>query len=194
MASDIHNTDSFPGSPKSSAYNLEEKLRGLVVQQKGRFKITSGDVDLEAVLPSSSPQRTQGLQTLSQTTSMDQPSPIPSDNTSSVPVSTILPQLQFILQQNTMQRDQIATVMKYMSQVEAPPAYYSSSLASKTTSHGGAENYMFEASSNRERELLLQITELQSSVTTLVDELEKSRLRNIQLEQKLNAVFNKEEE
>lgn len=194
VASDIHNTDSFPGSPKSSAYNLEEKLRGLVVQQKGRFKITSGDVDLEAVLPSSSPQRTQGLQTLSQTTSMDQPSPIPSDNTSSVPVSTILPQLQFILQQNTMQRDQIATVMKYMSQVEAPPAYYSSSLASKTTSHGGAENYMFEASSNRERELLLQITELQSSVTTLVDELEKSRLRNIQLEQKLNAVFNKEEE
>nr|ADE75967.1 unknown [Picea sitchensis] len=93
-----------------------------------------------------------------------------------------------------MQRDQIATVMKYMSQGEAPPAYCSSNLASKAASHGGAENYMFEASSNRERELLLQITELQNSVASLVDELEKSKLRNIQLERKLNAVFNKEEE
>lgn len=184
VASDIRSTDSFLGSPKSSAYNLEEKSKGLVVQQKGRFKVTSGDVDLEAVIPSSSPRRTQGLQ----------PSPIPSGDTSSVAVSTILPQLQFILQQNTMQRDQIATVMKYMSQGEAPPAYCSSNLASKAASHGGTENYMFEASSNRERELLLQITELQNSVASLVDELEKSKLRNIQLERKLNAVFNKEEE
>lgn len=193
VASDIRSTDGFPGSPKSSAYNLEEKSKGLVVQQKGRFKVTSEDVDLE-VIPSSSPQRTQGLQTLSQATSMHQLSLIPSGKTSSVAVSAILPQLQSILQQNTMQRDQIVTVMKYISQGEAPPAYSSSNLASNHSSHCGAENYMFDASSNRERELLLQITELQSSVTNLVDELEKSKLRNIQLERKLNAVFNKEEE
>eukprot|EP01018_Ginkgo_biloba_P005812 Gb_23850 [translate_table: standard] len=211
--SDIRSADSFLGLSKSSD-NLEEKSKGPVVQQKGRFKVTSEDVDLEAVIPSSSPQKSQSLQTgsahryttvgdwsperklntFSQPISISLPSPMSSSNSASVAVSAILPQLQSILQQNDMQRDQIASVMKYMSLGEAPPAYRSSNLASKTSSRSSAENFMFEASTDRERELLHQVAELQCRVANLVDELQRSKLKNVKLERQLNAIFNKEEE
>ncbi|XP_059072749.1 serine/threonine-protein kinase BLUS1 isoform X1 [Cryptomeria japonica] len=191
-AGDARSTDSSLG-PKSSD-SLEEKSRVPVVQQKGRFKVTSEDVDLEVVLPSSSPQRTQSSQNLSHTMYTSPQFPVASCNGTSIPVSSVLPQLQSILQQNTMQRDQIAAVMKYMSHVETSSAYRSSNLASKSTSQIGAEIFMVESSSDNEREHLQQISELQSRVTNLVNELQREKFKNAQLERQLNAIFNREEE
>eukprot|EP01018_Ginkgo_biloba_P023919 Gb_18423 [translate_table: standard] len=55
-------------------------------------------------------------------------------------------------------------------------------------------NALFEASSNRERELLQQVAELQCRVEELVNELQRLKMRNAQLERQLNAVFKREEE
>ncbi|KAH9321543.1 hypothetical protein KI387_016182, partial [Taxus chinensis] len=192
VVGDMRSMDSFL-APKSSD-NLEEKSRAPVVQQKGRFKVTSEDVDLEAVIPSSSPQRIQSSQNLSQTLYVSPQFPVPSGNATSVSVSDVLPQLHSMLQQNFMQRDQINTVMNYMNQGEAPPAYLSSNLTSKPTSHIGAENFLVESSSDSEQEHLQQIAELQSRVTILFNELQREKLKNVQLERQLNAIFNREEE
>jgi regulator of replication initiation timing len=51
-----------------------------------------------------------------------------------------------------------------------------------------------DIATDRERDLLHQVSELQSRMATLVDELQTVKLRNVGLERQLNAIYNKEEE
>jgi hypothetical protein len=48
--------------------------------------------------------------------------------------------------------------------------------------------------SDRERDLLHQVSELQARVTTLLDELQNAKLKSVGLERQLNAIYNREEE
>jgi hypothetical protein len=48
--------------------------------------------------------------------------------------------------------------------------------------------------SDRERDLLHQVSELQARVTTLMDELQNAKLKSVGLERQLNAIYNREEE
>lgn len=159
---------------------LEDKLKVAFVQQKGRFKVTSEDVDLN--------------ETLSQATSMTRPSFAPWNNAATVSASAILPDLQIILEQNIMQRDQIIFLMKHVSQGEIPPARRLTELNSKSTSSSAAENFVSEIPSDRELWILQQTAEMERRVESLVDELQRVKMTNIQLERQLNAAFNREEE
>lgn len=159
---------------------LEDKLKVAFVQQKGRFKVTSEDVDLD--------------ETPSQATSMARPSSAPWNNAATISSSAILPQLQSILEQNIMQRDQIIFLMKHASQGEIPPARRLNELDSKSTASSAAENFMSEALSDREFGILQQVIEMEHRVASLTDELQRIKNRNSQLERQLNAVFNREEE
>lgn len=159
---------------------LEDKLKVAFVQQKGRFKVTSEDVDLN--------------ETLSQATSMTRPSFAPWNNAATVSASAILPDLQSILEQNIMQRDQIIFLMKHVSQGEIPPARRLTELNSKSTSSSAAENFVSEVPSDRELWILQQTAEMERRVESLVDELQRVKMTNIQLERQLNAAFNREEE
>jgi regulator of replication initiation timing len=47
---------------------------------------------------------------------------------------------------------------------------------------------------DRERDLTQQVAELQARVAILMDELQTVKLKNVGLERKLNAIYNKEEE
>jgi len=51
-----------------------------------------------------------------------------------------------------------------------------------------------EVLSDREFRILQQLAELERKVASLEDELQRAKLRNIQLERQLNAAFNREEE
>lgn len=51
-----------------------------------------------------------------------------------------------------------------------------------------------EVSTDRERELLHQVSDLQFRMATLVEELQSVKIRNVHLEGQLNAIYNKEEE
>jgi len=164
----------------SEPSKLLDKLKVAFVQQKGRFKVTSEDVDLN--------------ETLSQATSMTRPSFAPWNNAATVSASAILPDLQSILEQNIMQRDQIIFLMKHVSQGEIPPARRLTELNSKSTSSSAAENFVSEVPSDRELWILQQTAEMERRVESLVDELQRVKMTNIQLERQLNAAFNREEE
>lgn len=164
----------------SEPSKLLDKLKVAFVQQKGRFKVTSEDVDLN--------------ETLSQATSMTRPSFAPWNNAATVSASAILPDLQIILEQNIMQRDQIIFLMKHVSQGEIPPARRLTELNSKSTSSSAAENFVSEIPSDRELWILQQTAEMEHRVESLVDELQRVKMTNIQLERQLNAAFNREEE
>lgn len=164
----------------SEPSKLLDKLKVAFVQQKGRFKVTSEDVDLN--------------ETLSQATSMTRPSFAPWNNAATVSASAILPDLQIILEQNIMQRDQIIFLMKHVSQGEIPPARRLTELNSKSTSSSAAENFVSEIPSDRELWILQQTAEMERRVESLVDELQRVKMTNIQLERQLNAAFNREEE
>eukprot|EP01018_Ginkgo_biloba_P017598 Gb_32036 [translate_table: standard] len=166
----IHSTDCIYMQSKSLVNQDDrgEKPKGYAVQQKGRFKITSED-------PMSMPTLSSSFAT-------------------SVAIPEVLPHMQRILQHNIVQRDQIVNLIKYLSQFEASSAHCLNNLGSKSSSWSSNEHFMFEASSNREQELLQQVTRLQIRVANLVDELQKVKMKNVQLEWQLNAACNKEVE
>lgn len=125
---------------------------------------------------------------------MARPSSAHWNNAATVSTSSFLPQLQSILEQNIMQKDQIINLIKHANQGEIPPARRFTELDSKSTSSSTAENSMSEVLSDREFRILQQLAELERKVASLEDELQRAKLRNIQLERQLNAAFNREEE
>ncbi|XWS12256.1 hypothetical protein CRYUN_Cryun37aG0073900 [Craigia yunnanensis] len=128
----------LPSKASKSSVNsddLDEKAKPPVVQQRGRFKVTSENVDLEKVVASPVLQKSHSMQVLT-------PNPIvslaPSDTASSTPAANhLFPLLQSVLQTNIIQRENILNLMKHISagdsigaKINAPKKYtfYSSLL------------------------------------------------------------------
>ncbi|XP_021298990.1 serine/threonine-protein kinase BLUS1 isoform X2 [Herrania umbratica] len=139
----------------------EDGSEGAVVQ-RGRFKVTSADLSPKgptncifnpAIGGSTCP------------TSLN------------LTASAILPSLQCILQQNTMQREEIIRLIKYLEQTYGK-------LGDSTE---------IAPSSLRERELQSQVIQLQQSIGNVVEELQRQKMRNMQLEKQLNALANNKE-
>ncbi|XP_047321427.1 serine/threonine-protein kinase BLUS1-like isoform X2 [Impatiens glandulifera] len=143
--------------PYRQKKDIEDTSDGAVVR-RGRFKVTAADLSPKAPT------------TLSST--------IASGGASSGPVNptfspaSVLPFLQFILQQNTIQREEILRVMKFVEQMSGTPT----------------ESTEVPSISNRERELQLQMIQLQQSVGNLVEELQRQKAKNAQMEKKLDAL------
>jgi hypothetical protein len=71
---------------------------------------------------------------------------------------------------------------------------HSFSRYSRGSSASFAGDFLMDIATDRERDLLHQVSELQSRMASLVDELQTVKLRNVGLERQLNAIYNKEEE
>lgn len=150
----------------SNNTSVEDSSDGAVVQRKGRFQVTSADVSPKgSTCLSSAPGSTAGL--------------VPSN----VLASTILPALQSILQQNNLQRDE---VIKLIKQVELGNLY-----ESVDASNNGISQTL--PVSAREGDLLAQVMQLQQRIGSLVDELQRQKLKNAQLERQLNAFVKRAE-
>eukprot|EP00252_Welwitschia_mirabilis_P020320 TRINITY_DN4953_c0_g1_i1.p1 TRINITY_DN4953_c0_g1~~TRINITY_DN4953_c0_g1_i1.p1 ORF type:complete len:691 (-),score=163.16 TRINITY_DN4953_c0_g1_i1:508-2580(-) len=154
--------DSF-SDPSRMLGNLDDKSKGLIIQQKGRFKVTSDEIDHKEALPTRRPC----LSLL--------------NNSATVSTSAIFPTLQSILEQNKMQRDQIINLIKHLTQDSC-----SNTSDMKFPCLSNADKV--EAGSERELELLHIIAELQQKISSLVDELQKEKKKNFQLEQQLHLV------
>ncbi|GKV09647.1 hypothetical protein SLEP1_g21116 [Rubroshorea leprosula] len=152
---------------KSSVNNdeLDEKVKPPVVQQRGRFKVTSENLDLEKVLsqhPVVSPQPPvdAGCSTLSH--------------------HSLFPTLQNVLQTNILQREAILTLMKQISAADH---------AGNRPIEGGCpppntavvEKSLLEAAHDREKELLHEITDLQWRLICAQDEIQKYKTENAQV-------------
>uniref|UniRef100_A0A7N0U129 Protein kinase domain-containing protein n=1 Tax=Kalanchoe fedtschenkoi TaxID=63787 RepID=A0A7N0U129_KALFE len=92
--------------------------------------------------------------------------------------------LQRLIKQNSMLRDEILRLMRYVDQKTAnmEPA--------DTTANN--ERLEFSLAAARERDLQSQVMNMQQSVNKLVEELQRQKLKNAQLERQLTALQTKE--
>ncbi|KAG9449949.1 hypothetical protein H6P81_009914 [Aristolochia fimbriata] len=142
----------------AALHSLDETLDGAVVQRKGRFKITSDVV-----------------------TTSQNCLPIPAcgpSSSSTISTASVLPSLQYILQQNNMQREQIVKLIKCVEQASG---------SSDPIDSGVNGLLQLSQATSRERELQSQVIQLQQSIGNLIEELQKVKMKNAQLERKLNA-------
>ncbi|XXG51755.1 hypothetical protein AAC387_Pa03g0254 [Persea americana] len=166
-------------SSKSAASNADghdEKAKEPVVQQKGRFKVTSENVDLEKapVL-----QKSQSLQVRSFQKVVNQLPAISSDAALNLVGSSTFSQLHCILQTNILQRDHILNMMKQVS--AGDPSANHTAEGNVQNSKAGTERSLLEAANDREKELLQEITDLQSKLLCAQEELQKLKMRNAQV-------------
>lgn len=146
--------------------SVEDTPEGAVVQCKGRFKVTSAELSPKGPTNCFFSQVSGGST---------------SPTTPSLTAASILPSLQFVLQQNTMQREEIMKLIKYVEQ----------SCGNHIEEAGSIDLSQIHAVSTREKELQSQVIHLQQSIGTLVEELQRQKLKNAQVERHLNAVANK---
>ncbi|XBH59469.1 hypothetical protein VPH35_080743 [Triticum aestivum] len=150
------------------------------VEIKGRFSVTSENVDLAKV----------------QEIPVVKISPKPQESNShhrkefrdsSVSASILIPHLENLVQQTTFQQDIITNLMSNLQQNEKPngPQTRVQTMVGDT----GVET----GSAERERKLLAKVFELQSRMISLTDELIASKLKHVQLQEELNTHYCQEE-
>ncbi|PRQ53951.1 putative protein kinase STE-STE20-Fray family [Rosa chinensis] len=149
--------------------SAEDMSEGAVVQRKGRFKVTSADL---------SPKGSSN--SFFSPVSLGSSSP-PSSN---VTAATVLPSLQCMLLQNTSQREEIVKLIKYVE--------HTSGMQGEITDVSTSDLLQIPPASCRERELQSLVINLQQSVGNLVEQLQRQKMKNAQLERQLNALANKD--
>ncbi|XP_052476730.1 serine/threonine-protein kinase BLUS1 isoform X2 [Gossypium raimondii] len=134
----------------------EDSSEGAVVQ-RGRFKVTSADLSPKGPTNCTFNPATGGST---------------SPTSLNLRASAVLPSLQCILQQNTMQREEIIRLIKYLEQ--------SSGKLGDLSEVGTNDLLQIPPSSAREKELQSQVLQLQQSIGNLVEELQRQKMKNIQ--------------
>ncbi|KAJ9148139.1 hypothetical protein P3X46_030225 [Hevea brasiliensis] len=182
--------------------SLDEKSKANLVQIKGRFSVTSENLDLVKDIPLSTvPRRSSQGSPLrksasvgdwifesKQTSTSQSPKEISNSN---LPASLLMPYLQNLFQQTSIQQDLIVNLFNSLQPAEAvdvqngklPP------LPRGSENNGSVE----AAPSERERLLLMKISELQARMINLTDELNSERLKYVQLQQQLKSIPGQEE-
>ncbi|KAI3921053.1 hypothetical protein MKX01_036032 [Papaver californicum] len=138
----------------------EDTMDGTVVEHKGRFKITSAELNPIGA-------HTNCLQNQFPTATNFTP-------------ASVLPMLHYILQTNTIQREQILKLIQFLgktsgSHMEYPDAFTNASLL---------QSFAVPA---KERELQTQVVHLQQIIGSYVEELQRLKMRNAQLEKQFKA-------
>ncbi|KAI4366857.1 hypothetical protein MLD38_022670 [Melastoma candidum] len=136
--------------------SVDDSSEGSMIQCRGRFKVTSADPSLKA----------QGSLTFPD-----------------LAASSFLPSLQYILQQNTLQREEILKMIKYAELISAKQV---------ECSEGGMDDQLQVTSTKREKELQMQLSGLQQRVGGLVEELQFQKSKNTRLEKQINSLANRE--
>ncbi|KAJ8536150.1 hypothetical protein K7X08_034551 [Anisodus acutangulus] len=144
----------------ASSEDFDEKTKGHVVQQRGRFKVTSENVDLEKVIP----------QTLAATL------PLPPDATTpNLLTPSHFPALRSILEANILQRD---SILRLMRQVALGDTTVDAGCMPSNSS--AVEKSQLEIAHDKEKELISEIAELQWRLIRAQEELQKYKAENVQ--------------
>lgn len=184
--------------------SLDDKSKANLVQIKGRFSVTSENLDLVKDIPLSTVQRrsSQGSPLRKSASVGDwifdsKQLPVnqsPKElNNSIIPASLLMPHLQNLFQQTSIQQDLIMNLLSSLQSTEVVDAAAQNGklppLPRSPENNGSAET----AASERERLLLMRISELQTRMNSLTDELTAEKLKYIQLQQQLIAVSSQDE-
>ncbi|KAL9454856.1 hypothetical protein AB3S75_010291 [Citrus x aurantiifolia] len=144
----------------------EDTSEGPVVQRKGRFKVTSAELSPKGPINSIFSPVSGG--SMSPTT----------------PAASLLPSLQFILQQNTMQREEIIRLIKYAEETSGKHA--------ESADAGTNDLLQVTPASTKEKELQSQMITLQQRIASIAEELQRQKIKNAKLEKQLHAVVSED--
>lgn len=183
--------------------SLDDKSKANLVQIKGRFSVTSENLDLVKDIPISTVSRRSSQESSlrksasvgdwtfdSKQMSINQ-SPKEFSN-SNLPASLLLPHLQNLFQQNAIQQDLIMNLLNSLQSAEVADATQNGKLPPlpRCLENNGI---IETGASERERLLLIKTSELQARMINLTDELTAEKLKYMQLQRQLNAVSSQEE-
>jgi len=146
----------------------EEPSEGKIIRRRGRFQVMSDSISQKAATSACSSSSSRSNLPIGATRSNLKP-------------FAILPTLQFLMQQNTMQKEVLS---RLISSIEETSDDSEASTSVSYQSSGGPV---------REKELQSYVVQLQRSITELADEVQRLKLRNNQLEQQINALSKKDE-
>ncbi|TYH98804.1 hypothetical protein ES332_A11G022200v1 [Gossypium tomentosum] len=169
--------------------SLDDKSKANLVQIKGRFSVTSENLDLVKTSPLRKSASVGDWMFESKQVPISQS---PKDLTNgNVPASILMAHLQNLFQQTSLQQDLIVNLLNTLQSAEAVDASQNGKLPPlpRSESNGNVET----PASERERLLLGKITELQSRMMNLTDELTAEKLKHDQLQQQLRFVSGVEE-
>ncbi|KAL1538563.1 non-specific serine/threonine protein kinase [Salvia divinorum] len=147
----------------------EDASEGAVVERRGRFKVTSADVNIK--------------DPVNHANSICGGSTLPAN--SNVLTASVLQSLHCILQHNTIKRDGLLKMIEFVEQT--------SGNASESTEAGVADLLQMNSSSARERELQAQVIQMQQSVGGMVEELQRLKAKNTKLERELFMMLKKDD-
>jgi hypothetical protein len=177
----------------------DDKSKANLVQIKGRFSVTSENLDLVKDIPVSSVSRRspQDSSPLRKSASvgdwmLDFKQQMPIGQSSNdlanmnVPTSVIVPHLHNLFQQTSIQQDLIMSLLSSLQTADANDASQNGKMPPIPRS---PENNGSVDTTASERELLLlsKISELQSRMISLTDELTSEKLKHMQLQQQVAA-------
>lgn len=198
------NSLSAPIKPSSGFRDsLDDKSKTNLVQIKGRFSVTSENVDLVKDIPLCTvPRRYSQTSPLRKSASVGEwvheNKQMPSNQSSkevfhgNVPATILMPHLQNLFQQTSIQQD---LIMSLLNSMQSPPGEASQNGRSPPQQRNSENNGTVEtAASERERLLLVKISELQTRMVNLTDELTAEKLKYMQLQHRLNAMSNRGED
>ncbi|KAJ6714275.1 SERINE/THREONINE-PROTEIN KINASE FRAY2 [Salix viminalis] len=181
--------------------SLDEKSKTNLVQIKGRFSVTSENLDLVKDIPLSTVPRRSSQSPLRKSASVgewmfeqkqmpvNQP---PKEISNNSVHALLLPHLQNLFQQTSIQQDIIMSLLNSLQPAEAIEAGQNGKLL--PSPHGSENNGSVEvAPSEREISLLIKITEHQKRMMNLTDELNAERQKYVQLQKQLKAISGREE-
>ncbi|KAG0458890.1 hypothetical protein HPP92_022018 [Vanilla planifolia] len=190
---------SFGGYGESS----DDKSRANVVQIKGRFSVTSENVDLGkdiplGAVPWKSSQDSLIRRSASVGDSMVNSKQVPVNQhqkanvNTSLPASVLMPHLENLFQQTSFQQDLLTNLLNSFQQNDIL-ATLQAGLPSQTCS---LENDVLikTAVTEREQILLVKILELQTRIIGLTDDLTAERVKCLQLQQQLSAFYSQEDQ
>lgn len=149
--------------------SAEDTSEGAVVQRKGRFKVTSAELSPKGPINSIFSPVSGGSM---------------SPTTPNFTAASLLPSLQFILQQNTMQREEIIRLIKYAEETSGKHA--------ESADAGTNDLLQVTPASTKEKELQSQMITLQQRIASIAEELQRQKIKNAQLEKQLHAVVGKD--
>ncbi|XP_044484609.1 serine/threonine-protein kinase BLUS1-like isoform X2 [Mangifera indica] len=176
----LHEIPSKGSKSSANSDELDEKAKPPIIQQRGRFKVTSENVYLEMVAPTPSLQKSHSMQVLTQHPALTTLSAPPDVMQPSLSGNSLFLVLHSLLQTNLLQRESILNLMKQIS-VGDSTANRAVDGSGTSINMASIERSLLEASHDREKELLHEITELQWRLICAQDELQKYKTANAQV-------------
>ncbi|XP_047334061.1 serine/threonine-protein kinase BLUS1-like isoform X3 [Impatiens glandulifera] len=182
--------------------SLEDKTKSNLVQIKGRFSVTSENVDLVKDIPLCTVPRCSQGSPLRKSASLAsvgdwifdaRQMPTKEVCNTNMVTSLLMPHLQNLLQQTSIQQELIVNMLNNLQPgeiVEASPNGKLPPLPRSSDSNGNVESVV----SDREGVLLLKISELQARMRELTEELSVEKQKYLHMHQQLSALTIQEEE